>query len=115
MARATLTKSVALGTNSYAGVVLTMTAANISDLNQFVASGKDLIVIHNTGATSHTFTVTSAADERGRTKDITTETIAAGVYKVIGPLDLTGWVQTDGKVYLAANDAEVKFGIVALP
>ena len=116
MARVTLTKSTAAGTNTYAGVVLTMTAADISDLNQFVASGKDLLVIWNTSTdTPYTFTVTSAADERGRTKDITTEAIVQGVHKIVGPLEMTGWVQTDGKVYLQASNAAVKFGVIALP
>ena len=115
MARATLTKSIALGSNTYAGVVLTMTAADASEGNQFVAAGKDLLVIHNTSESNYTFTVTSSADERGRTKDITTEAINAGVHKIVGPLELTGWVQPDGKIYVAASNAAVKFGIVALP
>lgn len=115
MARTTLTKSTALGTNAYAGVALTMTAADVANMNQFTAGGKDLLVIHNTGGSDYTFTVTSSADERGRTKDITTETVAAGVYKIVGPLELTGWVQADGKVYIAGSNAVVKFGIVALP
>ena len=115
MARTTLTKSTVLGTNTYAGVALTMTAADVANMNQFVAGGKDLLVIHNTGGSDYTYTVTSTADERGRTKDITTETVTAGTYKVVGPLELTGWVQSDGKIYIAASNAAIKFGIVALP
>ncbi len=114
MPRTTLTTSTALGAYNHAGVVLTMTAGDVANMNQFVASGKDLLVIHNTGASQYTFTVTSAADAYGRTKDITTETIDAGVYKIVGPLELAGWQQSDGKVYLAASNAAVKFGIVRL-
>lgn len=114
MAKTTLTKSTALGTNNYAGVTLTMTAADSSNGNQFVASGKDLLVIHNTGGSDYTFTVTSAADERGRTKDITTETITAGTYKIVGPLELMGWRQSDGYVYVSASNAAVKFGVITL-
>lgn len=114
MPRTTLTKTTALGSYNHAGVVLTMTAADVGNGNQFVANGKDLLVIHNTAGSDYTFTVTSTADAYGRTKDITTETIAAGAYKIVGPLELTGWIQTDGKIYLAASNAGVKFGIVAL-
>lgn len=114
MARTTLTKSAALGSYNHAGVVLTMTAADVANMNQFVASGNDLLVIHNTAGSDYTFTVTSSADAYGRTKDITTETIAAGAYKIVGPLQITGWIQSDGKIYLAASNAGVKFGIVAL-
>ena len=115
MARTPLTKTTAAGSYNHAGVALTMTAADVGNMNSFVATGKDLLVIHNTAGSDHTFTVTSTADAYGRTKDITTETVSAGAYKIVGPLELTGWVQTDGKIYLAASNAGIKFGIVALP
>lgn len=114
MPRTTLTKSTAGGSYNHAGVTLTMTAADTSNYNQFTATGNDLLIIHNTGGSDYTFTVTSTADAYGRTKDITTETIAAGAYKIVGPLQITGWQQTDGKIYLQASNAAVKFGIVAL-
>lgn len=114
MARTTLTKSTAGGSYNHAGVTLTMTAADVANGNQFVANGNDLMVIHNTTGVNYTFTVTSTADAYGRTKDITTEAIDAGVYKIVGPLQLTGWIQTDGKIYCAASNAGVKFGIVSL-
>lgn len=114
MPRTTLTKTTALGSYNHAGVDLTMTAADVGNGNQFVATGKDLLIIHNTAGISYTFTVISSPDAYGRTKDITTETITAGTYKIAGPLELTGWIQADGKIYLAASNAGVKFGIVAL-
>lgn len=115
MTRATLTKSTAGGNWNHAGVTLTMTAADASNFNQFVANGNDLVVAHNTGAGGHTVTITSVADTYGRTKDITTEAITAGAYKIYGPLKTDGWMQTDGKIYLAASSSEVKFGVVTLP
>lgn len=114
MTRTTMTTTTAPGSTNYAGQALTMTAADISNYNEFVASGKDLIVAHNTGASSYTITVTSVADPYGRTKDISAVSIAAGVYMIFGPLDLTGWVQSDGKIYLQASNAAVKFGVVRL-
>lgn len=114
MPRTTLTKTAAGGSFNHAGVTLTMTAADTGNSNQFTATGNDLVVIHNTGGSDYTFTITSVADPYGRAKDITTETIAANTYKIVGPLQITGWQQTDGKIYLSASNAAVKFGIVAL-
>ena len=121
MPRTTITPKTALGTLStpYAtadAADLTMVAADTSNLNQFLAGDNDLIVIHNTGASAYTVTVTSAPDPIfGRTKDITTYSFAAGEYGVIGPLKQAGWMQSDGYVYLQASNVAVKFGIVKLP
>ena len=118
MARASLTPKTALGSYGNYSVAnsadLAMAAANASDLNQFVASGNDLIFAHNTGSSAYTVTISSVADSYGRTGDITTYSLGAGEYAVFGPFKLTGWMQTDGKIYLAASNAEVKFGVVAL-
>lgn len=119
MPRATLTKTTALGSYGDYTVAnsadLTVAAANVADKNQFVASGGDLVIVHNTGAGAHTFTVTSTADPYGRTKDISAYSIGAGEIAVFGPLELTGWVQTDGKVYCEGDHAELYIGIVKLP
>lgn len=114
MPRTTLTTTTAPGSTNYTGATLTMTAADTGNMNQFVASGKDLLVAHNTGASTYTITVTSVADPYGRTTDIAAVNIVAGAYMVFGPLELTGWMQTDGKIYLQSNNAAVKFGIVRL-
>lgn len=121
MARQTLSKLTALG--SYPVLPLTansvdlpMTAAIVADKEQFVSTGKDLIVAHNTGAGAHTITITSVADgHTKRTGDVTAYSIGAGEYAVFGPFEKAGWMQSNGKIYLEANDAEVKFGVVALP
>lgn len=115
MARTTLTKTTAPGGYAAAAVAVTMTAADVANKNQFRVAGSDLLIVHNTGASQRTFTITSSADPIfGRTKDITAETIDAGVIKVFGPIHPTGWIQSDGYVYLEANNAEVKFGVVAM-
>jgi hypothetical protein len=115
MPRQTLTKTIAPGNWAAAGVAVTMTAANITDKEQFVAQGKDLLIVQNTDSGAHTFTINSTADPYGRTKDITAESIAAGAIRVFGPMELTGWVQSDGRIYLEANSALVKFGVITLP
>lgn len=118
MARATLTKSTLEGQWGDYGAGeadLTFTAADASNKNQFVASGKDLVIAHNTdGANPYTVTITSVADEMGRTGNITTYSLAAGDIAAFGPFGLDGWEQTDGYIYLEASNAAIKFAVIAL-
>src|SRR4051794_12132050 len=115
MARTTLTKTTAPGAYAAAGVPIVMTAADVANGNQFVGSGRDLVVAYNSGASGHTVTVSSANDPQQRKGDITAETIAAGAIRIYGPLPVSGWIQSDGYIYIAANHAEVLFGILSLP
>ena len=115
MAKVTLTKTVAPGGYASAGVAVTMAAGDSVDGAEFVAQGNDLVIARNTGASPRTVTISSTADPYGRTKDITTESIAAGAIRVYGPFPQTGWVQSDGKIYLAASSTEVVFGVIRLP
>ncbi len=93
-----------------------MTAANATDKEQFVASDKDIIVAHNTGAGARTVTITSVADAgNNRTGAITAYSIGAGEYAAFGPFNRQGWMQTDGYIYIEAEHAEVKFGVIKLP
>ena len=117
MARAALTKTTALGaygTYSAGAADLTMTAADASEKNSFTCTGNDLVIAHNTGAVERTITISSVADPYNRTGDITAYALGAGEYAVFGPFKVRGWQQSDGKIYLEANHAEVKFGVVAL-
>jgi len=118
MARATLTALAALGAYGTYGANaadLAMTAANTSDKNEVVATNNDLIIAHNTGASAYTITINSVADPSyGRTGDITAFSLGAGEYAAFGPFKNAGWKQADGKLYFEANNAAVKFGIVAL-
>jgi hypothetical protein len=119
MARTTLTAKTAVGSYaSYAAANVadfTMTAADVANKNDVVAAGKQLIFAHNTGASERTITITSSADQYGRTGDVTAYAIQAGEYAVFGPFELSGWVQTDNKMYFESNNAEVKFGVLNLP
>ncbi len=116
MARTALTKTVAPGAYAAAGAALTMAAADVANKNSFVANGDDLIVAQNTDAVNpYTVTITSVADPYGRTKDIATESIAAGAIHIFGPYALPGWQQADGSIYLEASNAAIKFGVIKLP
>lgn len=116
MPRTTLTKTVAPGRYAAAGAALTMTAADVTNKNQFVAKGSDLVVAHNTHATvPQTVTINSVNDPYGRKGDITAYSIPAGGYAVFGPFLPLGWRNPDGYIYLEASTADVKFGVVELP
>lgn len=115
MARALIAKVTAPGTNAGAGVPLTMTPADATNKNYFLCSGRSLLVVYNSGEGSHTYTVNSTADERGRTKDVTADAIAAGAIEILGPFSSLGWVQPGtNQINCEANDAEVLFGVIDL-
>ena len=114
MPRTALTKTTAPGGYASAGIAVTMTAADVANLNSAAASGNDLIVVHNTGAGAHAWTMTSAVDPFGRLGTITSESIAAGAIRIFGPIPINGWMQTDSLLYFSADHAEVKFGIIRL-
>jgi hypothetical protein len=93
---------------------VTMAAADPTNGNMFRASGKDVVLAHNSGAAAHTVTITSAADPYGRTRDISAYSLGAGEIAVFGPFGTTGWMAPDGYIYLSADSAEVRFGVVGL-
>jgi hypothetical protein len=121
MARQTLTKSTAQGNfptlqPAANSLDLIMTAADATNKEQFVASGKDLIIFHNTGVSTRAVTFTSVVDPKNnRPGDVTAYSIGAGKYGHFGPLTREGWMQTDGYIYSEASHADVKFGVITLP
>lgn len=118
MARTTLTKTTVVG--PYPASVpadsldLNLQAADVGNMNQFAPSGDDLLIVQNSHASNpYTFTLTSAPDAFNRSSDITTYSLAAGEIAMFRVKSL-GWVQSDGKVYLAGSNAAIKFAVVAL-
>lgn len=93
---------------------LTFTAADTVNKNQFASSGNDLVIVQNSGASPYTFTLTSVADAQKRTGDITTYSLAAGEFCVVGPLTKAGWMQADGQIYIEGSNVAVKFAVIAL-
>ena len=117
MARTALTPLTPKG--PYPGVVnagdlaAAFTAADVANGNSFPSTGREIIIAQNTdGAAAHTVTITSIADERGRTGDITTYSIPANGFAAFAVTSTAGWKQSDGNIYLAASDAQVKFLIL---
>lgn len=116
MPRVTLTKTAAPGAYPSAGVAITFTAADTVNKEQFVFTGREMVIARNVGASTRTVTLTSAANARGRVKHISAENIAAGAQRVYGPFtNKDGWQQSGGYFFLEANHAEVEFAVVQLP
>jgi len=99
------------------------TAADAVNLNAAAFGDAEmlLVVALNTDvANARTITITSVADARGRTGDISTYSIAvapgSGESKVaiFGPFKREGWIQTDKRLYFEASNAAVKFIVVKL-
>ena len=113
--RTAITKSSAPGAFTTAGVEVVFAAADVSNKNNYIMTSDELLVARNTGASTRTITVNSSADERGRVKDITTENILAGAYRVYGPFrSKVGWVQSGGVLHFEASNAEVEFSVIKL-
>lgn len=93
---------------------ITMQAADASNFEEVTHDGALLVIAHNTGAGAQTVTIESIVDERGRTGEITTYSLAAGDYAVFGPFDLEGWEQADGNLDFKGSHADVKMAVVSL-
>ena len=120
MAKVTILKTTAIGQfGDYSGANvadLALTAADVALKNQFLFRPRDLLLVQNTDISPQTFTVTSVADEHGRSKDVTAYSLAAGEIAIVGPfLDQEGWVQADGYIYVEASDAAVMFAVIQQP
>lgn len=91
----------------------TWTAADTSNGNSVTLTGNELLLVNNTGGSAYTVTVSSVADDLGRTGDISAYSVGAGLYSVLGPFPLRGWRQSaTGKLNFSASNAAVKFAVV---
>jgi hypothetical protein len=94
---------------------ITMTAADVANMNQTSLSGPLLLIVQNTHATTpFTFTLTSIVDTKLRPGDITTYTLQAGDIVAFVINSMEGWLQTDGMLYYAGSDATIKFALLRL-
>jgi len=115
MARTVLTVTNVPSPYAGASAAVTMSAGDTANKTSVRRTGREIVIDPDPGGSSRTVTITSVDDRYGRSEDIAAESIAAGAIQVYGPgLALEGWQQTDGSLYLEANHAEVKFGILRL-
>ena len=93
---------------------LTWTPADATNGNSFPLTGSEILLIWNTDSAAHTFSITSVADNFGRTGDVTTYSVGAGVISSYSfRAGANGWIQSDGTVHLpAASSALLKFCVL---
>lgn len=115
MPRITATPIVAPAPYANAGVSLTFTVADVVNMHQVLLTGKEILLVRNTGASAATFTVTSAPDTFGRTRDIAADSVAAGAFRIYQQFPLHGWQQPDGFLYFQASSTDISFAVIRLP
>jgi len=116
MARTALTP-VQLKQNNYAVQAGDLAIALTSDAvngNLFGCTGKEILLVQNSDAAPHTFTVTSVADALGRTGDINAYSVAANSFAAIQLSQIAGWKETDGNVYVSVSDSHVTFCVLRI-
>lgn len=119
MPRIDLTPQVAEG--PYPGTVaaddldITFTAGDAVNGNAFAFTGRELILVRNTGAGAATFTFDSVPDSFGREGDIAAYSLGAGEFAAFAATKLPGWRQSDGKFHLDVSSADIAFAILRLP
>jgi hypothetical protein len=95
---------------------ITFEACDNVNGNVYVAdgNGEEFLLFYNSdGVNPQTVTITSVADEFGRTMDVTAYSIASTKYSMFGPIRRPGWVNSaDSKVAFLASDAAVLVAVV---
>lgn len=120
MPRQTLTPQATPG--NYPGTIaanaadITFVACDATNKEQFLTTGKELLLFRNDNAGAQTVTITSVADAKlNRTGDITTYSIGAGESAIFGPFLKEGWMQSDGYIYSEASHLDVKVAVLRIP
>lgn len=104
------------GTVSAAALDLAWVTADAVNLNEFIFSGKEILLVWNPDASAHHVTLTSVADARGRSDDVTSYSVGAGVISAFNfRSGSEGWQQSDGHIYISSDSALVKFAVVTIP
>ena len=114
MPRTTLTPVAVPVTHPGDSVAHTFTAADVANKNEFLLTGREILLIKSADGGEQDVVITSTADTFGRTGDLTLA-IAAGTEEAIAFLDRTGWVQSDGMLYLECAVATLSFSVLRLP
>lgn len=116
MARTALTPVNAPGVFASTKAVAAFTAADVANGNSVACTGRELILAKNANATvAKTITIASSVDPYNRTGDKVISIGAAGEVVIINQHDFTGWIQSDGKLYLNGESTDVSLCVIVLP
>jgi hypothetical protein len=93
-------------------LAITFAACDAVNGNSFTSTGREVLVIFNSGGSAYTFTVNSVADQLNRLDtSLTTYSVAAGAYAAVQMKNLTGW-QSSGSISMTCSNASVKFAVI---
>lgn len=110
--------TVILKQNNYAvqagDLTVAFVAMDATNGNSFYATGREILIVQNSDASTHTFTVSSVADSLGRTDaSLTSYTVAGNGFAAVQFKSLSGWIQPGGQtVYLTTSSALLKIAVV---
>jgi hypothetical protein len=96
----------------------TFAASTLTDGDTFVCTGREILIVTNTEvADAKTITITSVDDEKGRSEDITTYSLAAGDFAVfgVGLTNSQGWKAAAGTIRITCSAVTVKVAVLRLP
>ncbi len=114
MARTALTVLNAPAQFAKAPTTLTFAAGDAVNFNSAAHTGREYVIARNTdGVAAHTLTVKSAA-LNNRTGDLT-QSIPAGGFVVTQVFPVEGWQQSDGKLHIDVDDAQITLAVVRIP
>jgi hypothetical protein len=114
MARVALTPVDLPETLPGGSVAYTFASADTSDQNSVTLMGREVLLISNGGGTSADVTIDSVPGPSGREGDLTV-TVAAGATKAVYFGTRTGWMQSDGTLYLDTASADISYAVLRLP
>jgi hypothetical protein len=94
----------------------TYAAGTITDGDTFVCTGREILLVKN-GTGTNTITITSIANEKGRTGDITTYSLSTGEFAAfgVGLTNRAGWKSASATVRITVSSVEVTVAVLKLP
>jgi hypothetical protein len=114
MARTRLTPVEVPRTHPGGEVVYTWEAADVANKNDFLFTGREVLLIKSADGGEQDVIITSAPDSFGRSGDLTVA-VAASAEVALAFLDREGWMQSDGTLYLECSVATLSFAVLRLP
>ena len=93
-------------------LAITFSACSTASGNSFTATGREVLLVFNSGGSAYTFTVTSVADSLNRLDtSLTTYSVASSTYAAVEMKNLTGWQQS-GAINLACSNAAIEYAVI---
>jgi hypothetical protein len=89
-------------------------AADTSNQNDFLLTGREILLIDNANVAGQDVTISSVADPYGREGDLTV-TVAATSTVALYFGARTGWMQADGALYLDTTSSDISYAVLRLP